>query len=533
MITETDKSLELRRQGLQADLDAQKSGADRNRMGQFATPHALAVEIVQQMAAMLPSENFAIHFGDPAVGSGSFFSAALSVLGRQNIASAIGVEIDAAFCDAARRLWCNSGLTVEYGDFTRMLTNATPPSAPNVILANPPYVRHHHISQQDKQRLKRLALEKTGIKVSGLAGLYIYFVLLATAWLEDGGYAAWLIPAEFMEVNYGKALRNFLLTDVTLIRLHRFDPRDAQFDDAIVSSAVLFLKKSKPSVSRKVQFTFGGSLSNPGVVEMVDQSLLVHARKWTAYPREAGERQASWREVEGATLGDLFKIHRGVATGGNKVFILDREDAKKRGIPARFLRPILPSPRQLKATVIEAQSDGFPCLSEQLCLIDCDLPSPVLESRYPALWNYLHAPDTLHVRDGYLVGRRNPWYAQERREPSPFLCTYMGRGNDEKRPFRFIWNRSQAIATNLYLMLYPRRNLAVLLRMYPERAAEVFGILSQITGGELRSEGRVYGDGLHKIEPKELGRISAKPFLDRWPELSAEVSKQGELSLFG
>ena len=121
---------------------------------------------------------------------------------------------------------------------------------------------------------------------------------------------------------------------------------------------------------------------------------------------------------------------------------------------------------------------------------------------------------------------------QARRDPAPFLCTCMGRGADEKKPFRFILNHSQAIGTNLYLMLYPQRGLATMLRKHPDRAVEVHELLGRVTGRELRGEGRVYGGGLHKIEPRELGRISAVALMERWPELRPSVIRAGTASLF-
>jgi adenine-specific DNA-methyltransferase len=528
MIARQQNPLEARRQTIQATLDAGKSAAERNRLGQFETPNSLAIEIasyVQQVAAgRLPT----IRFADPALGTGSFYSAALAVFGPEKIENAVGVEVDSAFRDAARALWAEEDLEVIGGDFTRILARSKLPFSPNLILANPPYVRHHHLRREDKERLQALAYQMTGVRVNGLAGLYVYFVLLATTWMEAGGYAAWLIPSEFMDVNYGAVLKRYLTEQVTLIRAHRFDPAEVQFEDALVSSAVLVLRKMPPEPGHAVEFTFGGTIRQPQAMDSIPLDQLRTSHKWTAYPNHArNDRRIS--SNGGSTLGDFFRIQRGIATGSNKFFVLDRGDAERRGFPKRYLRPILPSPRLLKTTVIDADEDGYPLLERQLCLIDCDLPETVLSARHPTLWEYLQTAAALGVKDGYLVRKRSLWYRQEQRDPAPFLCTYMGRGSDQKRPFRFLWNRSRAIGTNLYLMLYPKNDLARMLRDHPDRADNVFALLRQISGHELRGEGRVYGGGLSKIEPGELARISAAALVSHWPELETAGRHQKEL----
>ena len=75
---------EARRLALQDELDAKKEAAERNRMGQFATPTRLAVDILRYAEAQL-GKSEEVRFIDPAIGTGSFYSALLDVFPKARI----------------------------------------------------------------------------------------------------------------------------------------------------------------------------------------------------------------------------------------------------------------------------------------------------------------------------------------------------------------------------------------------------------------------------------------------------------------
>jgi hypothetical protein len=85
----------------------------------------------------------------------------------------------------------------------------------------------------------------------------------------------------------------------------------------------------------------------------------------------------------------------------------------------------------------------------------------------------------------------------------------MGREKSNGNPFRFFWNKSQATAANVYLLLYPKGALKAALAARPDLYPIVFSHLQALTGEHLIKEGRVYGGGLHKMEPKELANLPA------------------------
>lgn len=91
----------------------------------------------------------------------------------------------------------------------------------------------------------------------------------------------------------------------------------------------------------------------------------------------------------------------------------------------------------------------------------------------------------------------------------------MGRARKGLAPFKFYWNQSDATATNVFLLLVPKGPLASRLRDAPALAGALRDVLAAVDLAELIGHGRVYGGGLHKLEPRELGRLDVSSLASR------------------
>jgi hypothetical protein len=513
-------ALEETRQHVQARFDAEKPGEARNRLGQFATPFPLARQIMAVARTYQDRPIDEIRFLEPAVGLGAFYSALLDTSAGGLPQTAVGFEIDAQLVQAGRALWQDYGFQVRHEDFTVATAPADEALKFNLVVTNPPYVRHHHLSQPQKHRLTRAVTHHLGLRPNGLMGLYGYFLLLAHPWMQADGLGVWLIPTEFMDVNYGAILRTYLTHKVELLRVHRYEAENVQFADADVTSTVLFLRNRRPAEAHRVVFSTGSDLENPQAVVSVPLLQLRESSKWSTLRKRQHPQSVSLGQNDRSVirLGDLFDIKRGVATGANKFFILSRAEAKRSGIPDTFLKPILPSPRYLRTqTIIEADALGHPLVEPQLMLLDCVLPKEQLAEQHPALYHYILQGEKENLPQRYLLSRRDPWYRQEKRAPAPIVCGYMARKDATGRSIRFYRNKSQAIAANVYLMLYPK---PVITHYYPEPEGildQIFEHLLALEQQEIVVHGRTYGGGLDKMEPHELMQVA----LGASPEMEA------------
>ena len=134
------EQLERQRLSLQARLDDKKTSVDRNRLGQFATPTALAADILNCARTMLPKRS-RVRFLDPAIGTGSFYSAFLRAFGSNSAFPAVGFEIDEHYGNPARELWAGHEINIRGEDFTKAMLPKDEKEKATLIVCNPPYVR--------------------------------------------------------------------------------------------------------------------------------------------------------------------------------------------------------------------------------------------------------------------------------------------------------------------------------------------------------------------------------------------------------
>lgn len=483
----------------QSRVDSSKSKLERNKLGQFATPRKLADSLLDYATTLIDKKD--VYFFDPAFGTGSFYTAYLKAFGED--AQGLGFEIDKAYYEGAKNVWKDfPSLQIENTDFTKESPQNYNPV--NLLVCNPPYSRHHHISSDTKLRIQELIMKELGFRVSGLAGLHFYFMLLAHKWLAKDGVGIWLVPSEIVEVNYGKYMRKYLLENVDLLRIHFFEHSEVQFDDALVSSCVIVFK-NRASSSSKVEVTVGDFDQPTSSIE-VDKDGLPIDKKWSkhllTHPHDGKDALGA---SSGAKLGDIFQIKRGIATGNNSFFVLDKEKALSLEIPRQYLQNIVPPSRHLKGNSIELDDDGFLKTDKKLVLLNVDLPMEEIEKKHPKLYDYLQEGIANGVDKTYLASKRKLWYLQENRTPPKYFVRYMSRekkGGDSAPVF--IKNDSDAIATNAYLLLYEKPKE---LFSHDYDDGKVWDFLVKGLDSSLNRFGRTYGGGLVKFEPSELREL--------------------------
>jgi hypothetical protein len=317
---------------------------------------------------------------------------------------------------------------------------------------------------------------------SRLAGLHVHFFLATATHAAPGDRGALITSSEWLDVNYGALVRKLVLDGLGGTAIHLISPQAAPFQDVQSTGAITcFEVGSRPTSVRLRLVKSVAELGKLDGGKPVSRKRLAQAPRWTPLLKAApGIPQG---HIE---LGDLFRVHRGAATGANRVWVVDPHQTD---LPSRFLRPAITRARELfMAGPSLVSIDGLRAVVDLPA--DLDLMDDV-ERR--AVERFLRRARAQSAHSGYLASHRRPWWSIGVRECAPILATYMAR-----RPPGIVRNLVGARHLNIAHGLYPRQPLS-------ERALDT--VADALRGSITVAHGRTYAGGLTKFEPKEMERL--------------------------
>lgn len=456
----------------------------RRRMGATYTPPGLVATMVGWAAAGMPDAARVI---DPGAGSGRFLGAAAS---RFPGAALLAVEVDPLAvallrANAVVQGWADR-LTVLEGDYRAV---ALPPcGGPTLFLGNPPYVRHHGIETTWKSWYAETAA-RYGVTASRLAGLHLHFFLRTLELGRAGDLGVFITAAEWLDTNYGAALRALLAGPLGGLEVHRLEATVAVFPDAMTTAVITGFRIGRRSDSLRIRTVSDHGLlaDGTGTGRSVPWTEVGAARRWSVLFRPGPRHPAGDLE-----LGEVYRVHRGQVTGCNRVWIAGPHTP---AIPARFLIPTVTRAGDLTAAG-EALCD--PARLRRVIDLPADLRHLPGDER-DVIDRFLAWAERNGAATSYVARARRAWWSVGLRDPAPIVCTYMGR-----RPPVFVRNRAGARLLNIAHGLYPR---------VPLDDGVTDAVVRWLRGNVGTDGGRVYAGGLTKFEPREVERLSVPAHL--------------------
>ena len=201
----------------------------------------------------------------------------------------------------------------------------------DVVISNPPYGDYYD------QSVKKYLIQAYKKSFSGTFDVYIMFVELAMILLHNKGFTSLIIPHTFLDYIQFKALRTFILEQSNVIMLLKLSN---VFDDPIVDNAIVLLKRREGTeVPPSYYFLPEIDRINKQILAQNDQLQydLLSKDRFSL----SSSNLSIGISLDIKPLKHYIKVTQGITTGGNKIFILDKEIASKHAFDKTFIKKLI------------------------------------------------------------------------------------------------------------------------------------------------------------------------------------------------
>ncbi|MFN3407362.1 MAG: N-6 DNA methylase [Limisphaerales bacterium] len=455
---------------------------ETKQLGQVATPEPIAALMARWVMSARPRTVL-----DPAAGLGGLLAACRKLDPR---AVLVGVERDSETLQRAKAT-APRGTKLILADYLKSDAGLF-----EGIIANPPYVKAHRLGYSEKDW--RYFEERLGTPLDRLTNLYALFLLKIWEDLAPSGRAAVILPAEFLNANFGEEIKERLMHVMRPPAFVVFAPSLNLFTDALTTSAIVFFEKGRapeaPAWVRRADSlgdaeAFVGKLCDGGRMRAGEGCLELTSLN----PRD------KWLNVlfHGTVpldpvlfpkrVGDYFDCRRGIATGANDFFCLSRSVLREHGLTEVHVEPCITKASDADGLVFTREKFEALVARDRRCF----LLNPSRNGR--SLARYLELGERRGIPRRHLPSHRPVWYLPENRAVADIWVAVFSRES-----VKFILNTSGAKNLTCFHGLYAKPGW--------ETLPPLMTLFLNSSGGRkaFSQVNRFYGDGLNKLEPKDV-----------------------------
>jgi hypothetical protein len=293
----------------------------------------------------------------------------------------------------------------------------------DVVIGNPPYIRHEEIKEFKPHFKSHFKL------YTGTADLYVFFIEKGFNILKNKGVFTFIMPNKFMQAGYGQLARKFLL-EQNLLEVIDFGDFQV-FEEATTYPCILTASKEQSKGTFKTaKINSIDFISDfPAYVSNITNTINHNSLNDETWVVSTSQDQALLQKVisKGNKLEEYVKgeAKRGIVTGLTEAFVID-EDKKEELIALNsknedVIKPLLQG-RDIKPYHSSIHNKSllfipwhFP-LHQNAKISGVSKEAEIeFKKQYPAIYNHLLGfKESLSGRNKVETGIRYEWYAMQR-----------------------------------------------------------------------------------------------------------------------